>query len=286
MKKLTNLKYLYLGYFSFIDWTFLSDLKQLKEVHLDNRLIIRKLFEQMERFGRTDLKIFHNGLLLNGPEDRALNYELGFVDRNFFEHLPESHSRLTDKIPLLYGIHYKQIECVHPALAINVLNRFTNLKEITLDEPVQDIEQFLELLKTSLSNIVALNFYGCDQPQNLFDRLPEYCALQCLTIDKPLLDLAFLFRLENLLYLQLNFSIGAELARKVFEDLKFLLSFTFTHKNNINNRTSIQIDPRHRKQVVVLVDKTWTEFADLNSAIHFTLRNTEQRKRKAEELLE
>ena len=64
--------------------------------------------------------------------------------------------------------------CVDSALAIDLVNRFSDLNEIFINKPIDDIERFLNFLKSS-GNIVALQFSQC-QPQELFDRLPDYCS--------------------------------------------------------------------------------------------------------------
>ena len=54
VKNLKNLKYLHIGY-SDIDSTLLSDLQQLKAIHLDDEDGVYELFEQKQRYDRTDL---------------------------------------------------------------------------------------------------------------------------------------------------------------------------------------------------------------------------------------
>ncbi|KAI3477203.1 hypothetical protein L1887_61126 [Cichorium endivia] len=64
VKNLKNLKLLYCGKYTKIDSTLLSDLKQLKEIHLADERAVSQLFEQKQRYDRTDLKIFLDGFLL------------------------------------------------------------------------------------------------------------------------------------------------------------------------------------------------------------------------------
>ena len=100
MKNLKNLMYFYTkGYPTFYSM-LLYDLKQLKEVHLNYHDDFSKLFELKERYGRTDLKIYFCGLLLNGPENLPIDL---FPDPNeeFLVHLSENPSRLADEMPLL-----------------------------------------------------------------------------------------------------------------------------------------------------------------------------------------
>ena len=70
--KLKNLRYLSTERFPY-DSTFLSGLEQLEEIHTQNKWAISELFEQKQRYGRADLEIYFNGLLLNGPDDPAIH---------------------------------------------------------------------------------------------------------------------------------------------------------------------------------------------------------------------
>ena len=75
VKKLKSLKQLYIQKDPATDPTLLSELEQLKEVHLFNLDDISKVsefFEQKQRYGRADLKIYFHGLLLNGADDPAI----------------------------------------------------------------------------------------------------------------------------------------------------------------------------------------------------------------------
>ena len=78
--------------------------------------------------------------------------------------------RLANEI--LFGdfLGYSEIEHVDPELTVNLPNRFIDLNRIFVDRPVQDIERFLDFLKSF--NIVEL-YFRTDQPQELFDRLPD-----------------------------------------------------------------------------------------------------------------
>ena len=108
--------------------------------------------------------------------------------------MAENRSRLADEILFYPSLHYSAIERVDPELAIDVLSGFTDLNRIKVDE---DIERFLNVLK-NFDNISDLQFQ-CDQPQDLFDRLPEHCAIQSLTIENvKISDFRFLSRLNHL----------------------------------------------------------------------------------------
>ena len=81
VKKLKNLKYFYIYFFSAINSTFLSYLKQLKEIHLHTSRTAFEVFKQKQRYDRVDLKIYLVGCLLNSSGDPSIN--LFFTDYDF-----------------------------------------------------------------------------------------------------------------------------------------------------------------------------------------------------------
>ena len=266
VEKLKNVKNLYLsGYFDKLDSTFLSSLEQLKEIHLDwMNVDLEELFEQKQRHGRTNLKIYYRGLLLNGPHDPAIGLlrPASDISAEYFGHLAENPSRLADQIPIFERLGYTLIERVAPGTEMTVLKRFTNLSRIDVSKPVVDTDRFLNLLK-NLHNIVCLMFQG-NQPQDLFDRLPEHCAVQILYIHSELSDYRFLFRLKYLMRLLLGFSINAEAIRKIIEKNEFLSVFYFKY---LDKEVDIEIEhPRHFK-VQIDYYAAGTDMLDLDAAI-------------------
>ena len=273
-KRWKSLKYLYIGGYP-IDSTFLSGLNQLKELHLQKIHLsdhnVTQLFEQKQRYGRLDLKIYMCGCLLNAADDiRSLGH---FSDLT----AAENRIRLANEIPFRYQLNYLPIEPLDPRLAFNLLKIHADLRQISVTEPVRHIQRFLDFLKSS-NQIVRLVFAG-GQPQELFDRLPEYCAVQELMISSTAIsntmintipDLEFLFRLDDLLELDLGFlpcSIDAKFIRKVFEELPFVLQFKFRY---LNKKIKIEID--HRKRFLICVDRKLTIATDLNSTIQLIKR--------------
>ena len=180
LKNLSNLRYLYTIEYPQIDSTLLSSLVQLKEVHLQNKTNVSDLFEQKQRYGRTELKIYLSGLLLSGPEDPAIPL-LNFYNLDSLPYLAENPSALSDEIPFHFWLYYDDIEHVGLGLEMNILEKFTDLKRITVNRPVQNTKRFLDLLKNLKDNIEDLQFLGVQQ-QDLFDRLPEHSAVQNLSI--------------------------------------------------------------------------------------------------------
>ena len=263
VKNLKNLKYLSTSAFSIFDPKILSDLDQLKELHTADHLRIRYILEQKQLYGRTDLMVYFCGLLLSGPDDPAIN-SLSAGSRlteATFRCLVENRSRLLDEMPFWKRnlFMYQTIESVDPDVAIDVLSRLTGLEQLIVDRPVRDIEHFLSVLKNI--DIVALEFF-CDQPQELFDRLPEHSTVQKLVLYRAPSDLAFLFGLKHLVELDLRFSIDAGLIRKLFKKLKFLSWFRFCCM-----KKNCQIEIIHPRRFKVSVDRTSIDVPDLDAAI-------------------
>ena len=230
LEQLKSLKYLHVAYLSEechlrINPTLLSGLEQLKEIHLNDRESLSEFFEQKRRYGRTGLKIYLRGLLLNGFNDLQ-DLQVNFAhdpEVNFVHLTTENLSRLADEIRLSYTLLYETIEQVGPA--INLVKRCTFLQRLIVNEPVQDIKRFLNILKNH-ANIEALVFRSA-QPQDLLDQLPEHSAIQCLEIRYAPADFRFLLRLKYLIILYLDFSIDTELIQKLLEELEFLIRFKF-----------------------------------------------------------
>ena len=252
---LKNLKQLYYYDLDEIDPTLLSDLEQLKEIYLESDVHVAAILEQKRRYARTDLKVCFAGLLLTSTEYLS-QLDIRFNKEATFRCLAENQSRLADEIPFCDTLYYTPIECVARlgiGLKLDIVNRFTGLNEISVYSRIVDVPSFLGLLK-NLTNIFRLDICG-DQPQELFDRLPEHSAVQNLVIRSKLSDFRFLLRLKNLINLQIDQSIDAESTRKALEELPFLTTLEFlcvnVYPNHWNRRVSIQIDRPKRFEVSV-----------------------------------
>ena len=261
VKNLKNLKKLYINYSPDIDPTLLSSLGQLREVHLNHGKNGSEIFEQKQRYGSDDLKIYLYGLILKSPEDPETKSNFDKFGSEMFIHWAENQSRLADEIPFHSGLRYSAIERVEPELAINILKRITDLTEIYVGSPVQDLERFFDILKNP--DIVAL-FIGGDHPQRLFDGLPEHCAIQRLTIRRLPPDNQFLFRLKHLTYF-CTCSIDVESIRRILNELEFisLLELSVDHKFF----TIKIIKPKHFEVCVEGFDPII--FPDLNAATQY-----------------
>ena len=261
VKQLKNLKYLFINESPFIDATLLSDLEQLKEIHLVDSDSVRCLFEQKQRYNRTDLKIFFFGWLLSDSDDPAIKSD--FFSQEIFAYLVASEPRLADEMPLYQCLRYQTIEGVAPGLAIDLLNRFTDLHQIELNKPVQDVQRFLDILK-SFDNIVELWFW-CEQTQELFDRLPEHSAIQALVLFNAgsALNFEFIFRLKHLIRLYLEFSLQVETIRKILEELELLDRFVFKYRNE-----DVEIEFNgYPKQLYLFIGEEMTKVSDLDAVI-------------------
>ena len=270
MKKLKSLKALYIRR-GLIDSTFLSNLQHLKEFHTNDSEMVSELFEQKQRSGRVDLKIYLWGLLLNSADDPAINAlrdSSDYLCRERLVCLAENRSRLADQIPFYSSLHYPEIEGVAPGLEVDLLKRCTRLDEVTAYRPVQNIQRFLDLLE-NYKNIVVFEFDG-NQPQDLFDRLPERFAIQSLTFYSPPSDLAFLFRLKHLTHLYIYFSIDKDTVRRAFDELPVLSSFSFRIVTRFLQDVSMEIVGSNQFRVSADFMKT---FSDLNAAIESIFEN-------------
>ena len=283
VENLTNLHYLYVAYLQWINLTFLSSLKQLKEFHTNDSEIVSELFKQKQRSGRADLKIYLYGLFLSGPDDPAIN--AGRLGREAFVCLAENASRLADEIPLCRSLYYSTIARVAPGLEASrddVLKRCTQLYNIIVEFPVQSVQNFLDFLK-NYKNVVELTFER-DQPQDLFDRLPEHSDVQSLIFYRAPSDLAFLFRLKHLIHLDLYWTIDSETVRRAFEELPVLSSFRFSRTPDFWFRQVVKIEIDCAKQFIVSNRGKTKVVPDLNDAIEFAFGIKKPKKRKADVL--
>ena len=170
VKQLKSLKCLYNSGYLEIDNTLLSNLEQLREIHLSNRNKITQIFNQKRQYGRTSLKIYLCGCLLNGPDDPAMRSLADYFSGETFVYLAGNPSRLADEIPIYRSPDYATIELVAliPGVnVLNVLNRLTDCDFINVNSTVWNVQRFLDFLK-SFDQIVGLQFLG-DQMQDLFD---------------------------------------------------------------------------------------------------------------------
>ena len=238
-KNLKNLKYLYCGFFCIIDPTLIFGLEKLKEIHIFDLDAVKKFFEQKRRYNRADLKIYFCGRLLscNSPDDLAMMLR-GLSEEETFGFLVENPTEMADEMPFWERLFYSAVE--HVAPRSDVLKRLTDLNEIHVSKPVQDIERFLNFLR-HCDSIASLWFY-CDQPQDLFDRLPDHCAVQKLEIRSVVSDFRFLLALKSLTHLTVHCLTDAEMIPQVFHELKFLLRFEFL-SNNWNAQIETRLEP-------------------------------------------
>lgn len=270
VSELKNLRCLHLGYHADIDAAILCDLDQLREVQLISSKSVKQLFEQRRRYGKAvDLKIRMHGYLLNGPDDPAFDFLSTASFEDSIIPMIANPSRLADGVSFWRDIPYTKIEHVAPELVNNLMNKFTEFDKISFFKRVQDIEHLLNIFK-NFANISELEFC-VHQPQDLFDRLPEHCAVQKLLICYVHSDLRFLFKLKHLIHLVVYNSIGVKLIREFFERLPFLSNLNFYYKNR--RTTIIKIDKNfewtHPKRFQISFERDWTynEVPDLETAI-------------------
>ena len=256
-----------------IDSEFLTSLKHLEEIHLGDRSWVRSLFQQKQQHERVGLKIFLCGLLLNNPNELAIvNAFTRFnssTDSKFllWVYALENRSGLADEIPFCTSIPYMEMRTAVPELQASILARLTDLIEITVCKLVsdQEVQVFLSFLQNH-PHIVALQFYD-DQPRQLFERLPEYPAIQALTINSVLTEFDFLFRLKNLVFLSV-WSVSLRTIRKVLEELEFLERFDFDFASE--KIITIEIERRvGQTDFVITVREQPSDRLDLDAAMRF-----------------
>ena len=273
-KNLKNLKYLFDRRFIFptnpvTNEQFLSGLRQLKELHLTNRNKLWDLFEQRQKYGLADLKFYCWGCLVNGPDDPVIDHLI--YDRTPIGLLAANPSKMSSYIPFCDYFRYEEFQDVSSEFVISFLNRCSNVVEMTVYKPVMDIERFLHLLENS-NYIAELKFAECPeggQPQELFDRLPEHCAVQKLTIGYVPLNFEFLFRLKHLMSLNIvGSSISAETVRKILKELPFLFEFEFLYANKRVTMKVVNLFETP-KLFKLCVDRREQPFGDLNAVIQF-----------------
>ena len=261
--KLKNLQYLYSVFSLTIGPTFLSSLEKLKEIHLD-LYQPAELYGQIQKYGRTDLKIYRFGFLVDCPNDPIKYCHFEYFNKFAIDCYVHNFSRLADEILYYMWWDYEAIEESFPEGRVNIWSRFVRMNDVRVSRRVQNVQKFLNFLK-SFDNIEALRF-SSKQPQDLFNQLPDYCSVQKLRIVGMPEDFDFLFKLHHLIELSLIWcKIDDEFIRRIFGELKFLMFFDF-HFNG--RRASISLQSKlFRTQVKGKSDS----FDDLNDAIQFIL---------------
>lgn len=250
---LKNLKYLFIDRVN-ADSKLLSSLTQLREVHLNH---LDSAQEFLKKKKRTDLKIFYWGVLVTDLGDSLLSMSCPqdkFVTS--LETLLTTNSvRLANSIPFLSCFIYQPWEGLTLELMSNFLNRFSGVTTIQVNEPIQNVPRFLNLLE-KLTHIERLEFVLFDQPQELFDQLSERSSvqdsLQCLNLFREPKNLNFLFSLKHLVSCKLlditHHSRSIQFVRKVLTEFPVLIYFEFFHKSWHNSHTR-----RQTKRIVVLI---------------------------------
>lgn len=261
VKSMKNLKSLYIGDYAKAESTLVSDLKQLKEIYVDDHLKVRNLFDQKEENDRFDLKIYLRGLLLNG-EQEAIRFR---ASNDMHAHMAENLPRLADEIPFCKSLSYTAIERTMPGSEISFLSKFTDLDKINVNRPVQSVPQFLDVLKSS-GRISELVFH-CSQPLGLFERLPDHCAVQKLTLNfQPPPDFGFILRLRDLIHLDLGCAIGTQLVRQAFEQIEYLSYVRFEYFTKL---IKLQRNNPKKLQYRASVGNQTADDLDLDAAIKF-----------------
>lgn len=267
MEKFQNLKYLYCFELE-SNASFLPKLEQLKEIHLSFQGL-RETLRQKETYWLRNLKVYFCGLPLNNLTDLDgflddyddFDYYYISLTKERFSRYVENHSRLADEIHAFRFLEYSEIDAaISSGVPIDFWKRFVNLSMILVEKPIHSkaIPRFLQFLK-DVENIASLSFKN-SQPQDLFDRLPDHCALQELTISgNEHLDLEFLFRLKDLTKISISHRIKSDFLRRLLREFEFLSEFSFI--NRFGSYVQVKPQPSQGFEVSGAV------FSDLNKAI-------------------
>lgn len=268
VKKLKNLKclYLYCRCCLGIGSRFLQNLPQLEEIHLHRDNFSIEIFTQKQAQRRDQLKIYHCGFLLNdlAEMNQFPNCDPHSHSKEKFDRYLQNYSRLADQIRDFWFLWYSKIEATVLTAPIDFWKKFVDLHEIKVDAPIENTQQFLQFLKSLGGRLTSLKFFS-SQPPALFERLPDYCSVQILSIahnDNDSLDLGFLLRLEDLISFSFCDQIEADFLRKVFNALKFILKFSFMNRSG----TFVTIS-KQMKQFAVCVDESESVFNDFEELI-------------------
>lgn len=274
-ENLKNLKYYYCSFLPVISPTFLSSLEHLQEIHLDGYIGTYDIHRQRLQCNRPDLKIYYFGLLVDDSSDPINEFGFDRFNRRVVECYVQNEHRLADEV-LFYGkLHYSDVECVAPTVPASIWKRFIKMNDIRVNQPVQQWCRFLTFLK-NFHNVEALSF-SAPQPQQLFDKLPDYCSVQKLKIENGAQDLEFLFELHHLIDLSIDSVIDAQFIHRIFRELKLLLKLRFCvhqsrHTTN-DPHVSIEIAPSKLFQVRFGEIRP-KNFEHLNDAISFIVTVT------------
>lgn len=192
-------------------------------IHLNSR---RSLDVLRRELNGEDQRVHLFIIRLNSVNDPVIeSVRSTFWDRRYVQCLVANPIRLARSIEFLFRIRYSAIESVAPGLEIDILKRFTDLEELVGDEPVHDVDRFLKLLEKL--NVSSLDFV-CDQPQQLFDHLPDRCTtVQQIAIHDRPTSLGFLLKMHSLTNLCLSFSVDTEFITRVSKELEYLCAYNF-----------------------------------------------------------
>lgn len=277
--QLGNLKSLYFNRYSHSSFSFLlRKTLQMKNVYVFRLAYARNLIIQMSDYPWYDLSIYFCGMLVNGLDDPLFDRnrfpQFGQFRGNALAYLSERLTILPENLfPLRRELCYLAIERIPVALRRDLLKRFTDFDTLTLRDGPVEIPRFLDFLRSS-HNIAALETF--DQPPDLFNRLPDHCAVQKLIIRRQVLDPESLFRLKHLIHLKLSeCSFDIELIRRFLKELQFLCYFQLIQTafgKGIEIR--IKATTENRKQFAVCIGCALRrDFTELNDAIKFIVEN-------------
>ena len=256
----------------------LWDLKKLKEIHLTGGSL-KEVFDLQEKYWEEHhlyLMVYFCGLQVDyhyRDMDRLTCKDSGdyFPSNSWISHVyrcvhsDKDPQKLADEFRVRYQspMDYSKIEETVPMMPVDFWKRFANLNEIVVSEPIElkKVGRFLQFLE-NLESVTSLRFES-RQPQDLYDRLPEHCAIQGLQISVARnLNSGFLCRLKHLINASVVYRVSGDIILRVFKELQFIRSFTFI--NRVGSSVEICLDESRR--FVISVGGTQAVFKHLNKA--------------------
>lgn len=223
LERFKNLKLLRCERLNLVDYTLLSSLQQLREIHFeDDRSVLERFHEQKQRNRRDELKIYYRGLCLDGPNYYPQSLLLGLNQENL-RFMIANYSRLAGELAFYYKIRYSDIAAVR-RLPLDFWGKLTGLEQIELTELIERAENVKPLLEvlSCCPSVRALAF-SWSPSKNLFDQLSAHWSIskiQCFTFTCYNSDFSFLSKFEHLTELVVKMN-DVNVITKIFNELKF-----------------------------------------------------------------
>ena len=228
LKKLINLKFLYLEQIEKLDDDFLSDFKQLTELQF-NRLNqtndFEKLLAQKQLFKLNNLKISYSGLVtLDEYKEFRFSESLNENQLNL-----QNFNKLSNRLPFINDLNFIE----NTELPVRFLKKLTNLNRIYVNRKVDDEFKLIKFLKTC-NTFPTLDLQDCRLSPSFFNQFVHvHCwFIQTLILGNNVcndseLNLNFILKLKHLNTLRISECINLNFIKHIYRNLKCLKFFFF-----------------------------------------------------------